>query len=584
MTAGLTTALVALLPGASAAPALLSAAPVPGGELSAGATSSASRLSAHRSDPDLLASPVLEGAALEEAASAAAAPGTSSPRSPDAARSPLAAGGVPTTAMEAYTRAAELADCGISWTLIAAIGRVESNHGRFAGAVLSTDGLSTPPVVGIPLTGNGTARILDSDGGRFDGDTVHDRAVGPMQFIPTTWAVYGADGNGDGVRDPFNIYDAAAATGDYLCAAGGDLSSESGQARAVFAYNHSDEYVATVLGLSATYAGTPPPHVPTTTAPAVVVPPADPGRPPAIGRVPQQQQAPRASEDRVVVVADGPAVPAFPSLSSPARPEPATREPETSKPETPQADPSKSETSKPEAPKSETSKPETPVTPETPKPESPKPETPKPETPKPSEKPASSPEPPAAPTPGKPTTQTPATPTPEEPTTQPPATPTPEEPTAQPPATPTPEEPTTQPPATSTPPASEPPTSSTPPATPPTTEPSPTPAPPTDSCEPAAGTTVDVLDGTGDPALGELVAQKLRDGGLTVGTVTTGAAATSGIEFAEADRARAERLAEVLGETDLLRTGTGEHVTVVLGADDADALVEAFRAFTGLPC
>ena len=93
-----------------------------------------------------------------------------------------------------------------------------------------------------------------------------------------------------------------------------------------------------------------------------------------------------------------------------------------------------------------------------------------------------------------------------------------------------------------------------------------------------------MLDGTGDPALAETVAQKLRDGGLTVGSVTVGEAATSGIEYAEGDRERAERLAQVLGEPDLLRAGAGEHVTVVLGADDSAALVEAFRAFTGLPC
>ena len=522
MTAGLAAALVALLPGASAAPAL-TAAPVPGGDLSASATPSAGRLTAHRSDPDLLASPVLEGAARDAAAlergalegGASAGLGTTAPRSPDVARSPLAAGGVPTTAMEAYTRAAELADCGISWTLIAAIGRVESNHGRFAGAVLSTDGLSTPPVVGIPLTGNGTARILDSDGGRFDGDTVHDRAVGPMQFIPTTWAVYGADGNGDGVRDPFNVFDAAAATGDYLCAAGGDLSTESGQARAVFAYNHSDEYVATVLALAATYAGTPPPHVPTTAGPAPAVPPVDPGRPPAIGRV--AQETPQPSEDRVVVAAESPAVAASPSLPSPALSEPAAREPETSEPESPTTEPA------------------------------------------PSAEPAPTTEPPAPSTEPAPTTEPPA------PTTEPPA-------------------PSTEPAPTTDPPSSSAPSSTEAPVTPPSTEPAPTPAPPADSCEPAAVTTVDVLDGTGDPSLGELVAQELRDGGLTVGAVTTGEATASGIEFAEADRQRAERLAKVLGETDLLRTGGGEHVTVVLGADDADALVEAFRAFTGLPC
>ncbi|WP_216870948.1 lytic transglycosylase domain-containing protein, partial [Modestobacter excelsi] len=159
------------------------------------------------------------------------------PRS-TAAASALAAGGIPTTALEACTRAADGVDCGLDWTLLAAIGRVESNHGRFGGAVLHTDGLSTPPVVGIALTGAGTARVLDIDGGRFDRDTLHDRAVGPMQFMPSTWARYGRDGNGDGRKDPFDVHDAAAAAARYLCAAGGDLSGVAGQARAVFAYNH----------------------------------------------------------------------------------------------------------------------------------------------------------------------------------------------------------------------------------------------------------------------------------------------------------------------------------------------------------
>ena len=46
-----------------------------------------------------------------------------------------------------------------------------------------------------------------------------------MQFIPSTWMIYGADGNGDGIKDPFNIFDAALAAANYLCDAGGDLST-----------------------------------------------------------------------------------------------------------------------------------------------------------------------------------------------------------------------------------------------------------------------------------------------------------------------------------------------------------------------
>ena len=48
-----------------------------------------------------------------------------------------------------------------------------------------------------------------------------DRAVGPMQFLPASWARYGADGNGDGVRDPHQLDDAALAAAAYLCAGPG---------------------------------------------------------------------------------------------------------------------------------------------------------------------------------------------------------------------------------------------------------------------------------------------------------------------------------------------------------------------------
>jgi hypothetical protein len=170
----------------------------------------------------------------------------------------LAANGIPTVALNAYRVAAARMDhvdpgCGIDWALLAGIGREESDHGQFAGAVLRADGVSTPRIIGIPLNGHGTALILDTDHGRLDGDTVYDRAVGPMQFIPSTWAIYGTDGNGDGIADPFNIYDAALTSARYLCNAGGDLRTHAGQLTAVYAYNHSDQYVAQVLALADAY-------------------------------------------------------------------------------------------------------------------------------------------------------------------------------------------------------------------------------------------------------------------------------------------------------------------------------------------
>jgi hypothetical protein len=144
--------------------------------------------------------------------------------------------------------------CGIAWYLLAGIGRVESDHGQFAGAVLHRDGVSTPAIIGPALNGKGNQYIpAPADGLALDGDAKYAHALGPMQFIPSTWAAWGADGNGDGKADIFNIDDAALAAARYLCAAGGDLTEPAGQSRAVLAYNHLTSYRDEVLALADAY-------------------------------------------------------------------------------------------------------------------------------------------------------------------------------------------------------------------------------------------------------------------------------------------------------------------------------------------
>ena len=174
----------------------------------------------------------------------------------------LQTGQMPAVTLRAYRAAAEVLareqpTCGIDWAPLAAIGRVESNHGRFGGATVTADGRSVPAVLGVRLDGSlaGTMVIRDTDAGALDGDVVYDRAVGPMQFLPGTWARWGSDGDRDGDRDPQNINDAALAAARYLCSGDGGLDSPGPAAAAVRRYNHSSEYVQLVLATAQGYRG-----------------------------------------------------------------------------------------------------------------------------------------------------------------------------------------------------------------------------------------------------------------------------------------------------------------------------------------
>ncbi|MFJ7494210.1 lytic murein transglycosylase [Streptomyces sp. NPDC097727] len=170
-------------------------------------------------------------------------------QSPAVARS-WAEAGIPATVLAAYRKAESALGrtdpgCRLPWQLLAAIGKVES--GQAGGGRVDAQGTTLSPILGPVLNGAGFANIPDTDGGAYDGDRTYDRAVGPMQFIPSTWAHWGKDGNGDGRRDPSNVYDAALAAGYYLCAGPRNLSVKADLDRAILSYNHSDTYLRTVL-------------------------------------------------------------------------------------------------------------------------------------------------------------------------------------------------------------------------------------------------------------------------------------------------------------------------------------------------
>lgn len=221
--------------------------------------------------------------------------------------------GIPAVVRAAYERAAEVtasADpgCGLSWELLAAVGRIESGHA--SGGRVDENGTTQGRILGPRLDGTiaGVALIRDSDGGELDGDTAFDRAVGPMQFLPATWARYGADGNDDGRRDPHNVNDASLAAARYLCAGGGDLREPADLTAALFRYNRSVPYGLDVRAWTEAYR--------TGGAPVI------PGRP---GPVPEPSPEPVEPPVSVLAQPEGAALAgATSSGSAPTSSEPVT--------------------------------------------------------------------------------------------------------------------------------------------------------------------------------------------------------------------------------------------------------------------
>ena len=225
--------------------------------------------------------------------------------------------GLSLATVDAYIRAAAGVACPVDWAMLAAIGKIESNHGRLGGASVSRTGQVSTEILGPLLDGGATARaeqaeveeaaaaeeeptvgdtalalrgirrgiadallersgllgswwvpvqllpdsdaadggaadegngfavIVDSDGGLLDGNDQWDRAVGPMQFLPETWSRWATDGNGDGVADPHNLYDATASAARFLC----HLRATRGASPSTYlrGYNDSWSYVRSVL-------------------------------------------------------------------------------------------------------------------------------------------------------------------------------------------------------------------------------------------------------------------------------------------------------------------------------------------------
>ncbi|BAL92797.1 hypothetical protein AMIS_75770 [Actinoplanes missouriensis 431] len=161
--------------------------------------------------------------------------------------------GIPVVAVQAYGYAELVVakttpSCHLSWTTLAALAKVESDHGAFNGAVLGVDGVASPTIYGLPLNGQGGRQMIaDTDRGQLDGDASFDRAIGPMQFIPSTWKENAVDADRDGVTNPNDIDDAALTAAVYLCKGGRDLAKAESWWDAILSYNAVRPYAQRVF-------------------------------------------------------------------------------------------------------------------------------------------------------------------------------------------------------------------------------------------------------------------------------------------------------------------------------------------------
>ncbi|GGQ97927.1 hypothetical protein Saso_74370 [Streptomyces asoensis] len=173
--------------------------------------------------------------------------------------------GIPARMLAAYKKAATQAGrhvpaCkGMRWPILAGIAKVESNHA--IGRSIAANGDIRPKIYGVLLNGSGaggnTTALPDTDGGTWDGTATGERAVGPFQFLPSTWQDIGKDANGDTSADPHNADDAALGAAVYLCGNGRDLTKRPQLRAAILQYNHSTAYLEDVLGFIDQYTAAP---------------------------------------------------------------------------------------------------------------------------------------------------------------------------------------------------------------------------------------------------------------------------------------------------------------------------------------
>lgn len=165
---------------------------------------------------------------------------------------------LPDAAVVAYQRSAAVmheASPGsrLHWTLLAAVGRVLTDHGLRGGHRVDDRGNVRPGIVGKPLLARGGKRVGDTEAGLLDQDRRFDRPVGPMLLTPADWTVVGVDGDADGKRNPQDLDDASLALAVLLCSLGEDLRTTKGKRAALRRINDAPDFGRAVLDVDVAY-------------------------------------------------------------------------------------------------------------------------------------------------------------------------------------------------------------------------------------------------------------------------------------------------------------------------------------------
>lgn len=292
---------------------------------------------------------------------------------------------IPVPALAAYQRAetvlAEaLPTCHLDAALLAGIGKVETDHGRIGTWRLGPAAVMRPYLIGAPITEprHELPALTDTDGGTWDRDPAADHPIGPLQIAPSLWQRVAVDGDGDGLRRPFDLDDAALALGVALCGTDADLARAPERRAALRSLNDRAVYVRAVEEYRAAYAAPvviPPVYVDTVGVVVTPPPAAAPAAAPKPAPKPAAKPAPKPAPQ------PKPPAPAPKPTPAPPKPTPAPKPPKPGPSTTPPTTPPPTTTPTPTTPPPAPTPVPTPPAPPTPVPPPPDPVTPPPPAP-----------------------------------------------------------------------------------------------------------------------------------------------------------------------------------------------------------